>query len=116
MEEKKSIDTVIKHLTEYFEVRWKLFLLNSSDKASDLISSVASVFLVVLTMMFVLLFLSISTALWIGNSYGSTSFGFLVVGLFYFVVSVLLFVFRNSLIKTPIINKFLSAIYSDEKD
>lgn len=116
MEEKTRIESALKHLNDYFETRWKLFILNSSDKASDIISSIASVFLIALSMMFVLLFLSISTALWIGYSYGNTSLGFLYVGLFYLVVTIILFIFRHALIKIPVINKLLNAIYSDEKD
>ena len=116
MEEKNKIESVIQHLNDYLETRWKLFVLNSSDKASDIISSIASVFLIALSMMFVLLFLSISSALWIGHSLENTSIGFLYVGLFYLVVTILLFVFRHTLIKIPVINKLLNAIYSDEKD
>ena len=116
MEEKNKIESVVQHLNDYFETRWKLFVLNSSDKASDILSSIASVFLIALSMMFVLLFLSISSALWIGHSLGNTSIGFLYVGLFYLVVTILLFFFRHTLIKIPVINKLLNSIYSDEKD
>ena len=116
MEEKTRSESVVQHLNDYFETRWKLFVLNTSEKTSDIISSVASVFLISISMMFVLLFLSISTALWIGQSYSNTSVGFLFVALFYFIVSIVLFIFRHTLIKIPVINKILNAIYSDEKD
>ena len=116
MEEKTRTESVVQHLNDYFETRWKLFVLNTSDKASDIISSIASVLLIAFSMMFVLLFLSIGTALWIGQSNGSTSIGFLYVGLFYLIVSIVLFIFRHSLIKIPVINKILNAIYSNEKN
>ena len=116
MEEKNRTDSIIQHLNNYFETRWKLFVLNASDKASDIISSMASVILISITTMFVLLFLSVSTALWIGNNYENYSVGFLIVGLFYFLITIVLFIFRHALIKIPVINKLLNAIYNDEKD
>ena len=67
-------------------------------------------------MIFVLLFLSIGAAIWIGSTYNDYSNGFLYVGLFYLVVSIILYVFRNSLIKVPVINKFLEVLYHAEKD
>ena len=72
--------------------------------------------LISITTMFVLLFLSVSTALWIGNNYENYSVGFLIVGLFYFLITIVLFIFRHALIKIPVINKLLNAIYNDEKD
>lgn len=116
MDEKTNTESIFKHLNDYFETRWELFLLNTTDKTSVFISSIATIFLITLTMMFVLLFLSIGTALWIGQSLGNISAGFLYVGLFYFIVSIVLFIFRNSLIKIPVINKLLKIIYSNEKD
>ena len=116
MEEKNRLESVIEHLNAYFEARWNLFVLNTSDRASDIISSLASVVLIALSMAFVLLFLSIGAALWIGNSYGNISIGFLYVGLFYLFVSILLIIFRRSFIKIPVINKLLSAFYSNEND
>ncbi len=116
MDEKINVESILKHLNDYFETRLELFLLNSSEKASVFISSIATFFLIMLTMMFVLLFLSIGSALWIGQSIGNISTGFLYVGLFYLIVSIILFIFRNSLIKIPVMNKLLSIIYSDEKN
>lgn len=116
MEEKSRIESVFSHINNYLEARWKLLILNTSDKASDLISSLASVLLITLTMIFVLFFLSVSVALMIGRSYGDYSTGFFYVGLFYLVISIILFIFRKTFIKIPVINKFLSAIYTDEKN
>lgn len=116
MEEKSRIESVFQHLNTYFETRWKLLVLNTTDKASGLISSFASILLIALTMIFVLFFLSVSAALWIGHSYGDYSIGFLYVGLFYLLITLVLFIFRKSFIKIPVINKFLSAIFPDEKN
>jgi len=116
MEEKSKVESIIQHIRQYLEAKWELFLLNSSDKASGLISSIASILLIAVSMIFVLLFLSVAAAILIGRAYNDFSIGFLYVGLFYLVVSIVLYVFRNSLIKIPVINKILEALHHGEKD
>ncbi len=116
MEDKNRLETAIQNLGKYLETRLDLFYLNASDKASDIISSIAAVCLIAVSMIFVLLFLSIGAAIWIGHSFGETSIGFLIIGLFYLLVAIILFAFRSTFIKMPVINKLLGALYSDEKD
>jgi len=116
MEENLRTERVVQHVRQYLENRWNLFLLNTSDKASGLISSVASILLIGVSMVFVLLFLSVGAAIWIGSSTGNSSVGFLYVGLFYLVVSIILLVSRKQLIKIPVINKMINALHADEEN
>jgi hypothetical protein len=116
MDDKNKIDDVIEHLKIYIEARWKLFILNASDKASDIISSATAIFLISFSFIFVLIFLSIAAAIWIGNLIGNSVQGFLYVALFYLLVTIVLFLFRKSFIKMPVLIKLLNAFYSDEKD
>jgi hypothetical protein len=116
MEEKTRMESAIQNLRDYMETRWNLFILNTSDKASGLVSSIASILLIAISMLFVLLFLSIGAALWIGQAYGQTSMGFLFIGLFYLVVSIILYASRHTLIKMPVVNKIVNTLYADDKD
>ncbi len=59
-----------------------------------------------------LLFLSISAAFWIGSELDKTSLGFLIVGGFYLLLGVIIYLFRHSLRK-PLLKKF-SEFYFDE--
>lgn len=116
MEEKSRIEGIAGHVRAYLETRLNLFILNTSDKASGIISSIASVMLIAVCALFVLLFLSIGAALWIGQAFGDSSMGFLIIGLFYLVVSIILYSFRENLIRIPVINGFLNAIYNNDDD
>lgn len=115
-EDKNKFESIVQHFREYLEIKWKILVLDSSDKASSIASSLVSIILISAMMLFVILFLSIGAAFWIGDLYGSTSTGFLYVGLFYLVVSIILIVFKDALIKTPVSNKLLQALSRDEKD
>ncbi|MGB6153464.1 MAG: hypothetical protein WBG48_15905 [Pricia sp.] len=59
-----------------------------------------------------LLFLSISAAFWVGSELESTYLGFLVVGVFYLLVGLIIYLLRNTLRK-PLLKKF-SEFYFDE--
>ncbi len=59
-----------------------------------------------------LFFLSLSAAFYIGAELDRTSLGFLIVGGFYLLVGVLIYIFRHSLRK-PLLKKF-SEFYFDE--
>ncbi len=59
-----------------------------------------------------LLFLSISAAFWIGSELDKTSLGFLIVGGFYLLVGLVIYMLRHSLRK-PLLKKF-SEFYFDE--
>jgi len=116
MEEKNRVESIGQNLLKYVETKWNLMLLETSDKASTLISSIASVLLMTVSMIFVLLFLSVGAAIWIGRAYADSSMGFLIVGLFYLVVSIVLYAMRNTLIKIPVINKMLNSFHANNED
>lgn len=59
-----------------------------------------------------LLFLSISAAFWIGNELENTYQGFLIVGGFYLLVGLMIYLLRHGLRK-PLLKKF-SEFYFDE--
>ena len=116
MEEKSKTESVLQHLNTYLETRWNLFVLSTSDKVSDIVSTFAAALLIALSIIFVLFFLSISAALWIGQSYGDFSIGFLYVGLFYLILTIVIFIFRKMLFKVPIVNMLIRTFYSDDEN
>src|SRR4051812_31554075 len=111
-----KVNAILQDVRHYVETRAKLMMVNSVDKASSAVSSIAYYLLLTLALTFVLLFLSVGAAIWIGHAYGETSMGFLIVGLFYVVVLIVVLATKDKLIKTPIANSVISSIYSDEKD
>ncbi len=67
---------------------------------------------VALMLVMALLFLSISAAFWIGTELENTYQGFLIVGGFYLLVGLIIYLLRHSLRK-PLLKKF-SEFYFDE--
>jgi hypothetical protein len=116
MEAQSKVRSIADHIKHYLETRTKLFMLNTAGKASSIVSSIVTYAILAIVMTFVLLFLSVGAALWIGHAYGETSMGFLFVGLFYLLIMFILFAARKSIIKVPVTNSFLTAVFEHEKD
>ncbi|MBB1149275.1 MULTISPECIES: hypothetical protein [unclassified Myroides] len=72
-----------------------------------------TIFVVGVFLLLSLLFLSLYAAFAIGESVGSASLGFLYVGLFYLLISILVFTCRKQLVDRPLIKKLSEAIFND---
>jgi len=116
MEEQSKLGSIGDHLRHYVETKSKIYLLDAADKTSSTISSLGYFIVMGIAMTLVLLFLSTGAAIWIGHLYGETSMGFLIIGIFYLVVTLIIYLGRESLVKAPIVNTILKKLYSDEKD
>ena len=99
------------HTTDYLETRWNLGVLDASEKAAGVVSSMAAALIVGVVGTFTLLFASLGAALLIGNSLNSLAAGCFIVALFYAVVGSVLYVVRDGFIKIPVINSFIKRFY-----
>lgn len=65
--------------------------------------------------LFVMLFLSIGAALWLGTFFENLFVGFLLIGGFYGVILICMFIFGRKIIEAKILNSASSLLY-DEND
>ena len=103
-----SIRTLIDQSKDYLETKIELTKLKTIDKSADVLSSVV----VMVTMIFLgslfIIFISIAAALILGNMLGSAHYGFLIVGGFYALLLLLIYLQRERWIKVPIANGLIS--------
>jgi len=116
MEEQGKLEKFISHIKEYAETRLDLMILNTEDKLSDVLSSVASVLVLTLVFLTTILFLSAGAAWWLGETFGSLSLGLFCVAIFYMIVGIVVYCFRDKWIKMPLINFLLKKINLNEED
>jgi hypothetical protein len=88
--------------------------LNAIDKSSDVISSLAVVATLAFIVAIFTLFINLGLALLIGNALGDYAMGFFLVSGFYFIVAIIVFIFRKTLIKIPIDNLIVSKLLKDK--
>jgi hypothetical protein len=116
MEGKNKVEIMLDNVKSYVETRFDIVVLNIQDRLSDVLSSVASILVLSILAVFVIFFLSVGAAWWIGQELNNSSIGFFYVAAFYFVVAVIIFACRDKWIKLPIINSLLKKINIHETD
>jgi len=111
MEDQKfSFQGVIQKLKEYLNNTKNLTVLTIVDKLSSLISTVVTDGLMVIFGFFILLFLSVGLGFYFGELFESTALGFLALAGVYFLLALILMVFKNGIEKSLMnlsIRKFL---------
>lgn len=93
-----KLDGFVNNLTGYVETRLELLKYEIKE---DMAKAIARLMLALLTAMlftFFLLFISVSVALWIGDEIGTIA-GFGIVAGFYFLMMLIIIVFRDSINK-----------------
>ena len=116
MEEKNNVERLLKHAEEYAETRFDLAVLNVQEKTGNVLSSVASGFLLTVFSLFVILFASIGGAWMLGEHFHDPSIGFFSIAGFYLVIAVLIYVNREKWIRLPIMNALIRKINIHEED
>jgi Putative Actinobacterial Holin-X, holin superfamily III len=103
----ESIRSLIDKSKDYLETQLELTKLKTIDKSSDVLSTaIVFVFMAFLGVL-VLMFVSIAVALLIGESMGSYHSGFFIVGGFYALLLLIIFLQRDKWIKNPIANSLI---------
>lgn len=114
MEEKIKIEQLVTHVKEYAEERMNLLMLGAQEKTSKVIAGTSTALIMIVLGVFVLGFLSMALAWYIGQQLEQPFLGFLIVGGFYLVLAVLLWVMREKWIGLPVMNAFIKNIADDE--
>jgi|SRR5688500_10979912 len=109
-EKKELIEDLFEKVEEYVKTNVQLAKLKATDKLADIIASLVSQVLTVILGFFFFLMLNIGIAFWLGSLLGQTHYGFMIVAGFYALLVALLFVFRKTIIKTPISNSIINKI------
>lgn len=113
-ERKEIIEDLFERVEEYAKTNVELVKLKATDKAAEVVSSLVAQIAVVVLAFFFILMINIGIAFWIGDAMGRTHYGFFVVAGFYALITIVLFIFRNDLIKTPISNSIIEQVLKDK--
>ena len=109
-----DIELLYKKAEKYSKTSFELLQLNTIDKTSDVISSLSVVISISIIVAMFTLFINIAISILIGNLLGNDALGFLIVSGFYFVLGIVFYIFRKTLIKIPIDNLIVSKLLKDK--
>ena len=99
-----NIHKIIDQSKEYVSIKIELTRLKAIDKASDAISDTIVTIIVMIVALLSIVFFSIALAIMLGKIFSHYEYGFLIVGGFYAIIFLLLFIQRKKWLKRPFVN------------
>jgi hypothetical protein len=113
------LDALIESAREYGKTNIELIKFKVVDKSADLLSSLVTSLVILIVASIAFFIVNLGLSLWLGTLLGANFYGFFVVGGFYALVAVPLFIFREKwlkyLISNALINYMLNKKEVDEK-
>jgi hypothetical protein len=102
-----NIEALYDKSKEYAETQMELFRLKAIDKASTMISSLASRLIYIVIFLIGLFLLNIALGFWLGEIFGKVYYGFFCLAAFYFIVGLIVFAISKNSIGNPIRNALI---------
>jgi hypothetical protein len=103
-----SIKTLIDKSKDYLETKIELAKLKTIDKSADVLSAVVVIVSMIFIGSLVIILVSIGLSLFLGRLLGAYHYGFFIMGGFYAILLLVIFIQREKWIKTPISNGLIN--------
>ena len=104
----KHIEDFVSKAGDVAETKVELWKLRAVGKISETVSSLISIIAIAIITCTAITIISFGIAFWIGSAMGNISYGFFLVGGFYVLVGLLVYVFRKRWIKSPVSNLIIN--------
>ncbi len=112
----ENIELLYQKVEKYSKTSFELLQLSTITKTSDILSSLAVVIALSILLAMFTLFMNIGISLYLGDLLNNYVLGFMIVAICYFIIGIILFFFRKSLIKTPIENLIISKFLKENEE
>ncbi len=109
----KHLEAIVSKAGDVAETKVELWKLRATGKISEAVSSMISKIALVLLAGVALIILSFGVAYWLGTELGNVYYGFFIVGGFYALAGLFVFLFRKSWINGPVSNLIIDKIMKE---
>ena len=99
-----TIEMLFEKAEDYTRTTVELVKLNTVDKTADVLSSLLSRLTVSIVFVMFAFLVNIGLSLWIGELLGKVYYGFFIVSSAYFLISIMLYIYKDQWLKMPISN------------
>jgi hypothetical protein len=103
------INTLLANVEQFHKTNLELIKLKTVDKAADVLSTLLSRTFLILTFAILLMTITITASLWLGELLGKPYYGFLAVSLMYSILAAIL-VITHKTIKSKIADSVIMQI------
>jgi hypothetical protein len=107
---KELVEDLFEKAEAYAKTSFEIYKLKTVDKMAAVVASLVTRLVVILFLSFFFLMINIGLAIWLGESMGHVYHGFFIVSGLYAIIAICLYVFRDTIIKNPIINSIISQV------
>ena len=114
MEQTQNLEELFKSIQEYIDTQKKLVKLHAVEKVSIASSTFAANLIIISFFLLMFLFVSLALAYFLSEYFGKTSMGFGIGGVMYLFVGLVLYVKRESWLKTPLANSIVNNMMNHE--
>ncbi len=111
-----KVDQLVNEIKEYINLRYELLKLEMTERSSVIGSSVFSMAIIVVLILFFLFLGSIGLSIYISELLDCTYAGFLIVAGAYLLLGLILFLGRKKLIEEPLRDKIIRILTKKEND
>jgi len=108
---KENVEDLTSHVSDYLDTLYRLTLLKVTQKATNLASTVLAAIAVCTIGLFVLFFVSVGAAWWLGDILKSRAGGFFIIAGFYLLLLLCIVLLRKRIVFPFIRNLVLGKIY-----
>lgn len=108
------VDQMLKHAEDYLKTRQQLTQHVVTEKVVVLTSTLVTAYILFALFAMAALFVSAGLAAWINIKTNDVLLGYWIVGGCYFLLGLLLFIFRKSLLHIPFMNAMVRNIYFEK--
>jgi putative superfamily III holin-X len=105
-----TLETLLEKAENYTKTSIELAKLQLIDKSADVLSSLVSIIVISIVVGMFLMLTNIGLAFWLGEVLGNVHYGFFAVAGFYLVLAIIIGLFKDQLIKTPMSNSFITSL------
>ncbi|WP_264521862.1 hypothetical protein [Flavobacterium sp. N1994] len=110
-----TIENLVERIEQYSKTSFDLYKYSAIYKTAALFSLLAVKLVFTLITFIVTLLFTVALALWIGDVLQKTAYGFLIMGIFYVVLGIIIYIFRKPWIKIRISNLVIDSFESEQK-
>ncbi|WP_170830141.1 phage holin family protein [Williamwhitmania taraxaci] len=113
MIEQQRLEDLTESAKQYLNTNIELLKFEATERTSVIGSGLISRLLVGMVSLLFVLFISIAAGFYLSELLGDSYSGFLIVAGFYFLLGLILIIGRKKLIETPLRDKFIRSILSN---
>lgn len=113
-EEPGALDNLFLKTKAYIATNLELFKLRAVEKTSEIISVLVYRLIIFTIISIFTVMFNVGIAFWLGELLGHISYGFFIVSAVYLMIALIVFKFRERIVKTPVSETIINQLLKDD--